>query len=399
MKDLFKYFYVIFLVSAILYGSTYIGFLSIRQLSTLIMLVLLIRERVVFKVDKVIKCYFGFLIFFFFSSINEGVVGTFLKDLVANYFVALVGYQATIVLITKYNAEVYLINTMVGIGVFSSVLTVLQYNGFGIVANIILDSLMIPLTELEFLERMLESGDIMSNIALSGAFVSPVPNGYYLSLAGVLALYPVIKADNFINKVFSLVIWALIFYGSFCCQQRLSFVMLIIISAFVFLILKGHFRYLIYILFFIGVNWVVSNFDSIDLGRFASFEDENRKSIYSMGMAYLSDNILFGGISGFREKTGGISPHNLFINALAYSGIFGALFIFYIVIVQLKRCFNFKVLLKPSVLNIVIMGYLAITANSLTHNSSIVTGDIYFWVMWGAIVALYKRIGGIKGVG
>ena len=141
MNNMFKYFYVIFIISAILYGSTYVGFLSLRQLTTLIMFIILLKEDVKFEFNGIIKCYLAFLFFAFLSSTFEGKVAIFLKDLIAYHFVALVAYQATIVLITKYDAVKYLINTIIGLGLFSSVLTILQYFGYGAVTNQILDTL------------------------------------------------------------------------------------------------------------------------------------------------------------------------------------------------------------------------------------------------------------------
>lgn len=390
MNGIFKYFYVIFIVSAILYGSTYVGPVSIRQLATLIMIILLLKERVEFEFDRLIRCYLAFLFFAFLSSAFEGKVSVFLKDLIAYHFVALVAYQATIVLIAKYNAVKYLINTLICIGIFSSVLTILQYYGYGVVTNFILEMLYIPLANEEFLYTLQDSSVTLANHSLSGAFASPVPNGYYLSLSGILALYPISKAEDLFKKVLFLFNWIIVWGGSFCCQQRLSFALLVLVSLFIFINNRRQFGFMIYFILLLGVYWLVSNFDTIDLGRYQNFEDQSRIQIYSAAKEYFKNNLLYGGIWGFREYIG-ISPHNLFLNSLAYSGMFGSIFMFYIIIVQIRDCLNIKDLFSSSVLSFIMLGYLAITANSFTHNMSIVTGDIIFWIMWGAIYA-YTRI-------
>lgn len=390
MNGIFKYFYVIFIVSAILYGSTYIGPLSIRQLTTLIMFIILLKEKVVFEFDGIIKCYGAFLFFAFLSSTFEGKVAIFLKDLIAYHFVALVAYQATIVLIAKYNAVKYLINAFVCVGIFSSVLTILQYYGYGAVTNQVLDILNMSLANEEYLFTIQESNENLANYSLSGAFESPVHNGYYLSLSGILALYPFTKDDNLLKRTLFLAIWLIVFWGAFCCQQRLAFVSLVFVSLFVFINNRSQFGFVIYFILLLGVYWLVSNFDTIDLGRYESFEDQSRIQIYSAAKEYFKNNLLYGGIWGFREYIGK-SPHNLFLNSLAYSGMFGSIFMFYIIIVQIRDCLNIKELFSSSVLSFIMLGYLAITANSFTHNMSIVTGDVVFWIIWGAIFT-YTRI-------
>ncbi len=390
MKSVFKYFYVIFLISIILYGSTYIGFISLRQLTTLIMFIILLKERVVFEFDNIIKGYIVFLFFVFLSSLFEGMVSIFFKDLIAYHFVALVAYQATIVLITKYDAVKYLINTLICLGFFSSVLTILQYYGYIAITNQILDVLNVP-TQVGDFERILDYNENLANYSLSGVFATSVPNGYYLSLSGVLALYPVAKSDNILKKVLLLVVWIFVFLGSFCCQQRLSFLMLLLVSVFIFIKNKSNYGFMIYLILLLGVCWIVGNFDTIELGRYASFEDQGRNRIYDSAKVYLKNNLLYGGIWGFREYAGGSSPHNLLLNSLAYSGVFGSIFMFYIIIVQMRTCLNLKELLSSSALSFILLGYLVITANSLTHNMSIVTGEVIFWIMWGAIFA-YTRM-------
>ena len=390
MNNIFKYFYVIFIISAILYGSTYVGFLSLRQLTTLIMFIILLKEDVKFEFNGIIKCYLVFLFFVFLSSTFEGKVAVFLKDLIAYHFVALVAYQATIVLITKYDAVKYLINTLICLGFFSSVLTILQYYGYGAVTNQILDMLYIPLANEDLLRIMSDSSENLANHSLSGAFETPVPNGYYLLLSGVLALFPVAKADKLFEKVLFLTLWIIVLWGAFCCQQRLSFVMLIFASLLVFISNRSQFGFMIYLILLFGVYWLFSNFETIDLGRYASFEDQSRSHLFDSAKIYLKENLLYGGIWGFREYTGK-SPHNLFLNSLLYSGLFGSIFMFYIIIVQIKECLNIKELLSSSVLSFILLSYLAIMVNSFTHNMSIVTGDTIFWIMWGAIYT-YTRI-------
>lgn len=393
MKFLFKYFYVVFIITATLYGSTYLGPFSLRQWSTVFMCILLCKEKVKFKVDKVIMSYFGFLFFFFISALSEGALKEYIKDLIALHFVALIGYQASIVLVKKYSAEKFLLNTIVGIGIFTSLLTILQYYGLGIVTTAILDILNLHIDE-DFANRTEDMyGMLMANYALSGAFDNSVSNGYFLSLGGVLSLCYFLYANTFIKKIISLIPWAVIFYGCFCCQQRSAFIMLLAISIFSFFKYAKQFKFIVYLLIFVGIYWVYSNYTSLELGRYNElFDTSSRDDVYSKGLEFISQNLLLGGIGGFRNYTGGISPHNLFLNAFAYSGLFGTIFIINILLFQMKTCINLKVLFKGTILSIFILGYLVLTANALTHNGSIITGDCIFLIIWGTVVAIKEKV-------
>lgn len=393
MKFLFKYFYVVFIITAILYGSTYLGPFSLRQWSTVFMCILLCKEKVKFKVDKVIMSYFGFLFFFFISALSEGALKEYVKDLIALHFVALIGYQASIVLVKKYSAEKFLLNTIVGIGIFTSLLTILQYYGLGIVTTAILDILNLHINE-DFANRTEDMyGMLMANYALGGAFDNPVSNGYFLSLGGVLSLCYFLYANTFIKKIISLIPWAVIFYGCFCCQQRSAFIMLLAISIFSFFKYAKQFKFIVYLLIFVGIYWVYSNYTSLELGRYNElFDISSRDDVYSKGLEFVSQNLLLGGIGSFKNYTGGISPHNLFLNAFAYSGLFGTIFIINILLIQMKTCINLKVLFKGTILSIFILGYWVLTANALTHNGSIITGDCVFLIIWGTVVAIKEKV-------
>jgi hypothetical protein len=192
-----------------------------------------------------------------------------------------------------------------------------------------------------------------------------------------------------LKKFLQIVFWTVIFLGSFYCQQRLSFVMLVAVSVFTIIKNRSQLGFVVYFMLLLGGYWLISNFQTIDLGRYESFKDQSRSEIYDAAVVYLKNNLRYGGIMGFKEHIGK-SPHNLFLNSLAYSGIFGSIFMFYIIIVQIKKCLNIKELLSSSVLSFILLGFLSITVNSFTHNTSIVTGDTIFWVMWGAIFAYLK---------
>ena len=64
MKILFYYLlYLIFLISSILYGSLYIGPVTPRQIMSVVMIVVCIKEGYLFF-DKYAKLYFGFVFFY-----------------------------------------------------------------------------------------------------------------------------------------------------------------------------------------------------------------------------------------------------------------------------------------------------------------------------------------------
>ena len=102
MKILFYYLlYLIFLISSILYGSLYIGPVTPRQIMSVVMIVVCIKEGYLFF-DKYAKLYFGFVFFYLVACFSTGGFDIALRNLLSYYLVAFVGYQSTRMIISKY---------------------------------------------------------------------------------------------------------------------------------------------------------------------------------------------------------------------------------------------------------------------------------------------------------
>ena len=80
-----------------------------------------------------------------------------------------------------------------------------------------------------------------------------------------------------------------------------------------------------------------------------------------------------------------VAPHNIFLNAFVYGGLFSFISIMAILFIQAKTAF--KVLSikidKNSVLFLIfVCAWGVFTVNGFVHNRSIVTGEIMAWILW-----------------
>ena len=384
----FRITYILFLVSSLVLGSIYIGPVSCRQLLTIIMLVFCFRESKKILIDKSFKYFLMFSLFFGLTSLYHGYFSEFAKYFVAYYFVALVGFWATVIIYKKgYIMDCF--HTIVALGVFDALLTILQ--SFGNPLAMAVGMIFAP-EEAEKMANSVVEGEFVST-AIMGIF-GAVYNGYYLLVSSVIALFYVFKYKVTIRFI----PFIICFIGSFLCQQRSPFFLsCIFLVFFVFKLFKRlRFSYKIVLLcvIFLCISYVLPlfvEFSAQNDMRYSSIglESTGREEIYQFAQTYIRQNLLSANIFDFR-KIYGYSPHNLIYNMLIYGGVLGFICILISIILQLKK--TILSVLKPlkndnALLFFASGAFLAFTANSLTHNSSIVTGDFLIWVLWGCVYA------------
>lgn len=384
----FRIIYILFLVSSLVLGSIYIGPVSCRQFVTIFMLVFCFMETKRILLDKCFKYFLMFSLFFGFTSFYHGYFSEFAKFFVAYYLVALVGFWATVIIYNKgYIMDCF--HTIVALGVFDALITALQ--SFGNPLAMALGLIFAP-EEVEKMEGSVMEGEFVS-MAIMGIF-GAVYNGYYLLVTSVIALLYVFKY----KKIIKFLPFVICFIGSFLCQQRSPFIInCLFLGFFVLKLFKS--LSLSYKILLLSVMFLCI---SIFLPMFVDFSAQNdmryssigldgtgREEIYQFAESYILQNLVSANIFDFR-KIYGYSPHMLIYNMLIYGGVLGFVFITISLILQLKKTILsvLKPLKKDNALLFFASGaFFAFTANSLTHNSSIVTGDLLIWVLWGCVYA------------
>lgn len=392
MKKIFKYTYPCFIISILLYGSTpVLGSVTGRQFFAIIILIqcLFIGKKIYW--DKYLSLYLCFYFFFGVSCFIMGTMEYFIRNLLGYFTVSYISYYSTRIYLKYYGCKP-LILTLIGVGLLDSIITVMQYYNYGIVANVICTVLKFNMDD-EWEIRMESAIDILSGTSIPGAFASPVENGLFLMICTIVSITLIMNRLNSIRRVLLfLVIYVVFVLASFVCQQRAPFAAGVFFSAYLlYKIIKGRYRI---IMIAISLCFVYCLLYYMDLGRFEDFDVMgSRTYIYNYSQDYINDNYFTGGIEAFRNMYG-FSPHNLIYNAIIYSGVFGAIFIFSLLFTQIYLIGK-NIWFNPTSL-VAVFGfiYLGCTFESLTHNVSIVTGTAIYWVIWSAFLtcAQYKHL-------
>jgi O-antigen ligase len=132
--------------------------------------------------------------------------------------------------------------------------------------------------------------------------------------------------------------------------------------------------------------------ESDNLGRLSNFEDEKRGNIYTKSFQFVIENFFFGGqlrAANYLEANGLVgSAHNFILNAFIYSGVFGAVFVIILFGRMIRKSVN-VILGKNTIQNssfFVGISLIVYLLNSLAHNSSLVSGDEFIWLLFAMLV-------------
>lgn len=405
MKILFYYLlYLIFLISSILYGSLYIGPVTPRQIMSVVMIVVCIKEGYLFF-DKYAKLYFGFVFFYLVACFSTGGFDIALRNLLSYYLVAFVGYQSTRMIISKYRGARFVLLSLLSIFFVDAVVTLIQMWQRPL-SYIILDTLNITAAD-ELLERAeLREMDTLAGLAVPG-IVGSVLNGYVLAVSCALIFYNKsarLKFWNIILLMFFLV-------SVFVVQERTALFAAGFISILMIVKLVGSSEEknkVKWIFFFIAIILIIVFgsplfYDSIldDGFRYSessfSIKEDARSHIWSEAWDFIQSTPV-GGIF-YYTNTHIKMPHNFFLNAFIYGGIFGGLFLITLFVEQM--IIVLKILIQKlsanNILSLVFAGaYLAYSINTMTHNSSLADGNLLVWLLWGAIISTRNGINNIK---
>ena len=349
-----------------------------------LMLIVCISENHRLYMDKWFGVYLVFIAMFGVSSIITGHPSQFIHRLIGYYFVAYVGYWATIVLLRKYNGHSFLVNLIVIIGLFDVFITYGQF--FNIPAIKTIPSYIGINIDTEFLDS-LGVGDEAYGIALPGIMATDVYNGYFLMTVGLFSLFYLRRGFSIIRFI----PWIVSFAGSFMVQQRAPFYLLLLFSAFVFFKVLAHsnnrFKLLFVIVFLAATPFIADSlFDYLLSGetRFSiGFDSTSRDVIYRESLNFINEHFFLG---GFFDS--GLAPHNQFLSAWIMGGLIGLLSIIWITLdqsVSAIRLLLSKLSGESFVFVVSSAALLGFILNSMLHNAGIANGDILYWIIWGFI--------------
>ena len=397
--NIFNVIYWLFILSLVFGSSIYIGPVTPRQFFAVVMgifCVFNLKSLKRFIVDKVIFAYIIFLVVEGVSFIYENRIEFFLRDLISKHCVAIVAYLSTVLLYKKVQNLNALFGPLIIAALINGIICILQYigNPSALALGAIFTDLENESTFSNFKKMAEGTGDYVF-----GLLGNPVNNGLFMMFS-FFAPIAFITKDTLKIKVGVLAgILLFIYVCIFIIQQR-SCLLIVTVLAIYFLWKRFHlkkiFLFLLGILpvfFLFAYNIDVDNIIANTRYEHRDITDEPRYYLYMKAISYISSHFLLGGIGKFLNEVGNL-PHNIILNAFVYTGILGAVPILYIYFKQIYTSFvsinkNVK---KNNQLVSAALALMAISLNSLLHNNSIISGEIYIWIFWGVLQISRKHL-------
>lgn len=397
MKYLYYIIYTVYLLVMILYGDTMESTIPVPVLASAGIMTIVVLFEKNFFLDIYFKIY---LVFVFCYIISEVVTGysTWIPRFTAYYAECYCAYAATLTLVRKFRGTKFLAAILICIGMIDAIVTIGQAY-----ENPLAERIMFVLNVEKSLdlEMMQDAGkDLMGNY-IPGIFTI-VKNGFFLLMTTVLTLHLQNRPFSILSCI-GLFVSLTALYATFLTQERSAFLLasffVVVITNKIFVGSHNSMKPVLWLLFVIIVSWAVVEVSQAIMqgdNRFTStvVKNDSRFDIYHKAFDFILQNPIVGG-HGLYFDTMRKAPHNLLLNAYVYGGLGG-----FIAIVVL--CYRqWKLVLKmvwkkvsEENLSCICFGlaFLAYNLHGMTHNSSLVTGDIMLWVLWAGFIVQYQNL-------
>ena len=382
----YNYIYCLFFFCAcILSTQKMLMSLTPRQLFAVIMFFVCLRvEGNKIWCDKLFGFYVVFVICYGISSLLTGYFSEFLLRLIGDYFVAYVGLWSIRLLISKNNDVEWFLYTIIFIGLFDGIVTALQFLGIPYLDTFLNRLHLVSYTP--YLNIYQGSGEALLSRCVPGIFSHPVLNAHALAATTVISTYIACKK----NHILGIILTLLMIIFLFCTQQRTAFAigLLSVLAIVIISARQSKLRFIsipALIIIFTYFGFLFYGFISKGDFRFSEIgmDSGGRDYIYKYCRDFIKANPL-GGINSFVAATG-VYPHNLFFNAFIFGGWIGGTVIIGMVFFQLVQCYKSIINKHVDITEkILALAVFSLIVNGITHNQSIVNGEIITWTIWGA---------------
>ena len=395
--------YLFFLISVLVFGSFIAGPLTLRVWAVMVMFSYLLFSSInnpVYKKNKYISIYIVYFFFLFLAMSFNGDAETYgLRWIVANHVVSIIVFVSTYY-VTKDNRQNrmdVIIVALIFILVVNSLVTIAQYFNEPIGWAVSFFFLQGRNEDIVAFQEAYQSLETLSGVARTpGIFDSSVDNGIFLGSFGILPFY-FIKRNNKLLSLLSITVIVLSLIACFMCQERAA--MLTLSASVIYLGYKSMknnaWSFLVAIFVLIILLYSI-DFSSIDAGRFQDVGIDNsaRRSIWTYIDPFLGNNLLLGGAEQFMRLSGHM-PHNIFFNAFVFGGLLGGITAIVLYFLFLIKGVKNVLSKKTNIPNCAIaLAFLSILAQSLVHNSSIISGDVMTFLLF-SLLFVSEEITGI----
>lgn len=394
---MFKFLYFIFLISIIFGSSVYLGIGTPRQYMTIIMfLYCFVHFKKMFKYwNRLLTFYVLFIFCYCIGSFMEGSGNIFIRQFIAFYFVGILAYFTTRYFVQTRGNYSSIINVVLISGIVNSIITILQY--FGSSVGIALGSIFVDFNnELRYYQFIhMVNGD--AGCTYFGLLGDGVSNSFFTMMLPIFSLYYIFeKKSSVLMKYVWWTLFVFFLFTSFIIQERFPFLLTSLMTIFI-IWSKTHNKFILFIFGFLSIIILIPylmNSDLIQNSRLFTtsndLDDDTRIPIFQKSIEFINSNLIYGGVRSGIKYIGSM-PHNFILNAFLYGGIVGGITVLMVILFQFRKSFYFvykkKMLIIP-------LAFIAYSLNGLTHNNSIVTGDVMLWILWGIIDSYH--IGNIR---
>lgn len=396
--------YLLFLVSVLVLSSFLIGPFTGRVWAVMMMCLYLIfvyyRDKRFYNVQ--LPYIYLFIAYIFLLAFTQFLNGDFetlgLKWILANHFVSIVVIIATFnITREKMSSRMdVIISAITVLIIVDSFVTIAQYDNSpsGWAINLFLTQ---GRNEkiVDFLNSSLSLQQTVAGFAKTpGLFNDVVDNAIFLGSFGLLPFYFIQKKSKVI-KILTICVLALTLTACYTCQERAA--LLTFTASILFLFFKYNQNKPVGIILSVIVFITIINMDfsKYEFGRFQElgmFSNDARQGIWDKAVPYLSENWLLGGLNKFTGITGGSLPHNFFLNAFVFAGFCGGIVIIVLLVMILLRILkNINSGKSTKTTIIVSMALLSILVQSFVHNMSIITGDVFSFLLIGLMIVSEKQ--------
>ena len=381
----YKIHYIIFIIVILIFGGIHlIGPVTGRHLALLYMVGLNHKEMGKLWHHRLFNIYMIFIFIFGITSFYYGYFDHFMHDVLAYYIPSYIVCWSTYILISKNNSIDSLITTLILIGIFNGFVTIGQYFNNPIAFSV---PLLLEVSGHEgIIDILLNTLNTdTNNFSLYGIF-GPVSNGYFSSVVSVLILAYLSKW----NKSIVLIVWIFLLFSLFCVQQRTAFVVGVFGSLYLFVkqydTLSTLNKICVLLIVLLSIIFILNTLDISQMfqdSRYKDFSLGSREQIYAQSIRYIETNLFTANYYHYASIFV-MPPHNLFYNMLVYGTLLGAIPLIIVFLTLLKKAMTnvFTVINNCNTTLIALsISFVVYNLNSLTHNASIVTGDILFWLL------------------
>ena len=383
-------FFIIFIIAILTCGTVSFGPFSLRVYMSVLMMAFLMFNRVSSKttrnpirVDYIylfIVCVFAL----FLSLLVNGGLEEYglMKMCLSHYLPCVLTYFAVSYFIKSKADFDKLIFVFSCIIIFDSMVTVLQYlnNPIGWGIGLLFSNE----EEIESFVNYIDSHDSMMGVSkLTGIFGHPVNNGFVLSVLTPTLMARFSKDNRWIVSIYYFIVVILSITACLLLQQRAALFLLGLFVAYHIFKNKlnrtGRIIVLIVLVLFFLVFFTPNENGFLESSRFSNSDNSARTSVWNLGISVFMQNILFGNYIQF-NKMSDVAAHNVFIGAMAYSGIVGLI---PVVLLYFKTIFDsLKVMhSKNNYAKVFSYGVLISMMMGLFHNTSYLSGEVIIFLL------------------